>query len=370
VAALFLADDDAFPLIDEPTNHLDMAGRELLGRYLAAQDGYVLVSHDRHFLDLCCDHVLSINRSDERVNQGSYSDYRLQMSREEEHERHRRENLAREVRSLSAAARKKRGWSDKKEKQKRGAADKGHIGHMAARQMKKARLIEERRQRKLEEKQGLLKNAERERTVRLRPDTDSPELVLAVTDVAVGHDATPVLERVSFVLERGDRLALVGPNGCGKTTLLDAIVGARDVLAGTIHLPGHLSVARGHQLPPWSEGSLRDHLAAAGLEETLFRTTMGSLGVTGTIFDRPLETFSMGERKKVDLCRSFLSPVHLLVWDEPMNYIDLDSREDIEDVLLREEPTMLFVEHDRRFVERIATKVVELEASRPTDQPC
>ncbi len=78
------------------------------------------------------------------------------------------------------------------------------------------------------------------------------------------------------------------------------------------------------------------------------------------IFDRPLETFSMGERKKVDLCRSFLAPAHLLIWDEPMNYVDLASREDLEEVILREEPTMLFVEHDRRFVERIATDVVAL----------
>jgi lincosamide and streptogramin A transport system ATP-binding/permease protein len=87
---------------------------------------------------------------------------------------------------------------------------------------------------------------------------------------------------------------------------------------------------------------------------------MGAFGVWGVMFDRPLETFSQGERKKVDLCRSFLSPAHLLVWDEPMNYIDLASREQIEEVIADARPTMLFVEHDRRFVERMATRVVEM----------
>ena len=359
VAALFLA-ADAFPLIDEPTNHLDMDGRELLGRYLAGRDGYILVSHDRHFLDLCCDHVVSINRGDVRVNQGSFSEWQMQMEREEEHERHRSANLQREVRSLESAARQRRDWSHAKEKEKKGAPDKGFIGHQAARQMKKALATEERRDKKLDEKKDLLRNVEKERTVRLRADGKAPERVLSVTDVAVGFDGRPVLEGISFVLERGMRLALIGPNGCGKSTLLAAIAGERPVLAGSIHLPAHLTVVRGYQVPRWSAGLLRAHLAAEGIDETLFRTTMGSLGVGGDLFDRPLETFSMGERKKVDLCRSFLAPAHLLLWDEPMNYVDLASREDLEEVILREEPTMLFVEHDRRFVERIATDVFAL----------
>jgi len=359
IAALFLR-GDAFPLIDEPTNHLDMAGRETLGRYLASKGGYVLVSHDRHFLDLCCDHVVSLNRSDVRVNQGSFASWQEQMARDEEHERRRRDHLKREIKSLEDAARRRRSWSGRREKEKSGAYDKGWVGHMAARQMKRALASERRSREKLEEKKGLLGNVEKERRITLRGEERGPERVLTVNGVAVGFEGRAVLEGIAFSLDRGERLALLGPNGCGKTTLLDAIVGERDVFEGSIHLPGHLAVVRGYQRPRWAEGLLREHLASDGLDETLFRTTMGSLGVCGEIFDRPLETFSMGERKKVDLCRSFLHPAHLLVWDEPMNYVDLDSREDIEEVILREEPTLLFVEHDRRFVERIATKVIEL----------
>jgi lincosamide and streptogramin A transport system ATP-binding/permease protein len=161
-------------------------------------------------------------------------------------------------------------------------------------------------------------------------------------------------------LHRGDRIALIGPNGSGKTTLLRAISGEVTLTAGLIHLPRYLTAARAYQQPLWDGGLLRNHLRHLTMDETRFRNIMAAFGVTGEIFDRPLETFSQGELKKVDLCRSFLDPTHLLLWDEPMNYIDLMSREQIEAVVLKYEPTMLFVEHDRWFIDRIATGVVEL----------
>jgi len=359
IGALFLA-EGVFPLIDEPTNHLDLAGRERLGEYLATKPGYLLASHDRCFLDLCCDHVVAIERTEVRVTQGDFTAFKAQWEREQERERRSRERLEKEVRGLEAAARQRRSWSGRKEREKRGAFDKGRIGHLAAKQMKRAQEVERRRDRKLEEKKGLLKNYEKARTVRLRGEEKSPELVLSLEDVAVGRGPEPVLTGLSFRLERGERLALVGPNGCGKTTLLDAIAGELAPRAGTIHLPGFLTVVRAYQTPRWETGLLWGHLAADGIDETLFRTTMGQLGVEGDVFDRPLETFSLGERKKVDLCRSFLAPAHLLLWDEPVNYIDLASREELEEVILREQPTMVFVEHDRWFVDRVATQVLEL----------
>ncbi len=365
IVALFLK-EGAFPLIDEPTNHLDMEGRRLLAAYLARKRGFILVSHDRFFLDACTDHIVAINRSDVRVHRGDYSSWRTQAELEEEHDRRRNENLKREINALEHAARQRRTWSASREKDKheldRELADRGYIGHCAAKQMKRALHIEARIEGMIEEKKGLLKNIEGSRDLRLESGSGAPEIVLSVADASVEIEGRRVVDSLSCTIRRGERVALVGPNGSGKTTLLRAIAGALPLAGGLIHLPAHLSAVYAHQHPIWSIGSLREHLRDEGIDETKFRSIMGAFGVAGGIFDRPLETFSQGERKKVDLCRSFLCPAHLLIWDEPMNYIDLMSREQIETVVLANEPTMLFVEHDRRFVERVATRVIDIAA--------
>jgi len=350
----------AFPLIDEPTNHLDLEGRLLLADYLSDKDGFILVSHDRQFLDTAADHIVSLNKDDVRIHHGSYTAWKLQVDLEEEQERRRRDNLKREIKSLVDSARKRRGWSNKKEKEKIGTYDKGRIGHLAAKQMKRALSIEIRIQRMIDEKKSLMKNAEKERRLKLEKEKTTMSKMLSVEDLRIEFDGRLILDRVSLMLYKGDRVAVVGPNGCGKTTLLRAVAGELPPVSGFINLPRHLLVSRSYQTPLWNKGFLRDFIMREDIDETRIRTIMAAFGVTGDIFDRPLETFSQGERKKVDLCRSFLDPSHLLIWDEPLNYIDVTSREQIETVILESSPTILFVEHDQRFIDRIATGVVEL----------
>ena len=359
IAPLFLR-RDCFALIDEPTNHLDMEGRQALGEYLARQSGFLLVSHDRFFLDLCTDHILSLNRADIRVNQGSFSAWKAQMEREEETERRTQEKLKREIRALEQAARQRRLWSDHKEKSKIGAYDKGRVGHLAAKMMKKALTTERRIRDKLDRKKGLLANREKERILKLDDEEGGPEILLAMDGARVRLGERSLLDGLSLRVRRGDRLAVVGPNGSGKTTLLRALCGELPLAAGSLAVPAHIRLCRAHQIPLWQRGLLRNLLTEAGIEETRFRTLMASFGVEGEIFDRPLESFSEGQRKKVDLCRSFLAPAHLLLWDEPLNYLDLTSREQIEKVVLEYEPTLLFIEHDRYFTERVATDVIHL----------
>ncbi len=359
IAALFLQ-EGRFLLLDEPTDHLDMWGREQLGEYLADKPGFILVSHDRQLLNRCTDHVLAINLNDVELLQGNYATWKQEADRRLATEQQRDEKLKREIRKLKIAAGKRRVWSGRKEKEKTGAGDKGFIGHCAAKVMKRALVIENRIDAGIKEKQTLLQNVEKKRDLRFSSPGRSPELLLTVDKLSISFDGRAVISDFSMEVHRGERVALLGRNGSGKTTLFNAISGTVTTREGSIRFPAYLGLLRAFQQPLWQVGLLRQHLKAAGIEETRFRQILAVLGAEGVLCDRPLETFSQGELKKVDLCRSFISPAHLLLWDEPLNYIDVMSREQIEEVVLEFEPTLLFIEHDREFVERVATRVVEM----------
>jgi lincosamide and streptogramin A transport system ATP-binding/permease protein len=152
----------------------------------------------------------------------------------------------------------------------------------------------------------------------------------------------------------------VGGNGSGKTTLFDAICGRLQPLSGTLKMSAKAKISRSYQNVLWLTGYLRDKLDHNNLDETRFRQFMGVYGIAGDVFEQPMETFSQGQLKKIDLIRSMLEPADLLIWDEPMNYIDVLSREQIEESILMHEPTLLFSDHDLYFVENVATAVIEL----------
>lgn len=363
ITALFLK-KNSFPLIDEPTDHLDMNGRLILGEYLSQKRGFILASHDRNFLDLCIDHVLSINKSDVRINKGNYSQWKNNMDIEEEYELRKNENLRREIKSLENAAKKRRIWSNAKEKEIIGATtlkpNKGYISHKSAKLMKRALHIEARIDDKIEEKKSLLKNLEDKRKLKLNNKSKSSEILISVCNAGFKYESKIIFDNVTFDVKRGERVAILGNNGSGKTSLLKAILKEIELVEGNIYMPNFVKVSYSRQDPFWNIGMLRDHLKNSHIDETQFRNILGVMGAWGEIFDRPLETFSRGELKKVELCRSFINTGSLLIWDEPMNYLDVMSREQIENVILEYKPSMLFTEHDITFVENIATSSLSM----------
>jgi lincosamide and streptogramin A transport system ATP-binding/permease protein len=361
ITALFLR-SNAFPLIDEPTNHLDMKGRAMLGDYLSNKNGFIVVSHDRYFLDMCIDHILSINKNDIRLNKGNYSQWKYNMDIEEAFELRKRDNLEREIHQLEEAARKRRSWSFKKEKEIIGAPnnEKGFISHRAAKLMKRAIRIEDRVDKKLEEKKSLLKNYEKERNLKIDKSKGSHKVLLNVENVTLGYNEQFIINNFSMMLREGERIAVIGDNGCGKTTLLRAILGKLEVCDGIVKIPSHISYIYARQNPDWNTGNLLEYLKSEKIDVVKFRNIMSVMGIAGDVFDKPLESFSRGEKKKIELSRSFLEPYDFLIWDEPMNYLDISSREQIECVLLKYQPTMLFTEHDRKFIDRIATRIIQL----------
>jgi lincosamide and streptogramin A transport system ATP-binding/permease protein len=361
IAALFLA-PDTFALIDEPTNHLDLPGRERLAAYLTGKPGFLLASHDRVLLDACADHTVSIERSGVSVVRGGYSAWKHERNLREASERHRHETIEREVAQLRRAAVDRRAGAEAKERSKRGAGDKGFVGARAAKQMKRATEIERRVERRIEERSSLLRDWEKERSLALASPDQPVAVPLRVANVSLRLGDRVLIDRLSFELPRGGRLALIGPNGCGKTKLLDALTGVplpeRFSVEGTIALSPRAIITRSHQTPRWRRGFLRDHLRAERIDETWFRQILGALDVERDLFEHPLEKLSQGQLKKADLARSFLGARDLLVWDEPMNYLDVLTRERIEEAVLASTVTLLVVEHDRAFIDRVATEVI------------
>jgi lincosamide and streptogramin A transport system ATP-binding/permease protein len=332
----------------------------VLGDYLSSKSGFITASHDRHFLDLCTDHIMSINKSDVRINKGNYTQWKTNMDIEAEFEFRKNENLRREVTSLESAAKNRRKWAGEKEKEKIGAYDKGFIGRRAAKQMKRALQIEKRINEKLEQKKSLLKNAEDERPLKIHGTKASNDKLLSLSNVLFRIQGRTIIENFSLDVHKGDRIAIIGDNGSGKTSLLKIMMKELTPDSGIVYRPNHITVSYSRQNPLWERGLLRDLIRKENIDETKFRNIMGVMGAWGELFERPLETFSKGQIKKIELCRSFMNPADLFIWDEPLNNLDIYSREQLEAVILKFEPTMIFTEHDLTFVANTATSVVTL----------
>ncbi|MBQ8554792.1 MAG: ABC-F family ATP-binding cassette domain-containing protein [Clostridia bacterium] len=361
LAALF-ARDDAYPLIDEPTNHLDTHGRALVADYLRRKDGFLLVSHDRAFLNRCIDHVLSFNRSDVWVMQGNYDTWEARLNQQNAYEQGRNEVLRRDIRHLEESARRTAEWSNRVEATKIGshALDRGAIGAQAAAMMKKSMSTLRRRERAIEEKKSLLHNVEKVGELKLTVLRHPKDVLISVTDAKVVYGERTVCEGVTFTLRRGERLALAGPNGCGKSSILKALVGAGGSLVGDISIAPNLTISYVPQQTDDLSGSMAEFIGASGVDETLFKAILRNMDFTRDLFDRPIEQMSQGQKKKLLLARSLCQPAHLYVWDEPLNYIDVLSRVQLEGLLIDAEPTLLLVEHDAVFLERVCSRTLTL----------
>ena len=361
LAVLFLKENN-FLLIDEPTNHLDIRGRELVSRYLRGKKGYILVSHDRSFLDGCVDHILSINKADIQVTRGNFSTWWENKARQDAFEQAENDKLKKEISRLEQTAREKANWSDRVEATKIGmhAFDRGYIGHKAEKMMARSKAIAKRQNAAIEEKSKLLKNIERSDTLKIFQTPFHLKRLALLQQVSICYGEAPVCRDISFTIEQGDRIALRGANGSGKSSLIKLICGEEIPYTGTLRLGTGLTISLVQQDTSGLKGKLSDLAQNSGIDESLFLAMLAKLDVPKAQMEKDMSALSQGQKKKVLIARSLCEKAHLHIWDEPMNYIDIISRMQIEELLLEFKPTILFVEHDKTFCDNVATKIVEL----------
>lgn len=365
LAGLFLQSGN-FLLIDEPTNHLDANGRQIVSAYLRRKKGFILVSHDRAFLDGCVDHILSINKKNIEIQSGTFSSWLENYERQQMYETAQNERLQKDITRLTEAAKRTANWADKTEASKYGKADsglkqdRGYVGHKAAKLMKHAKVTEARQQQAIEQKSRLLQNAETTEKLKLFPLAHRSERLLACANLQAVYDGEPIGAPVRLELKRGERVAVNGKNGCGKTSLLRLVAGANIPHTGTLTLASGLIVSYVPQTVDGLTGSLSDFAIASRLDESLFKAMLRKLDFLATDFGCDIAALSQGQKKKILLAKSLCEQAHLYIWDEPLNYIDIYSRLQIEAMLNAAQPTMLFVEHDQAFRDAVATQVVEL----------
>ncbi|MGH3144736.1 MAG: ribosomal protection-like ABC-F family protein [Rubrobacter sp.] len=361
IARVLLQEHDLI-LFDEPTNHLDVAAREWLEERLTAMDAaYVVASHDRRFLDAVAAKVAHLDRGRLTLYAGDYTAFRNQLRQAEEDGWRGYEKSRKLAKKLQQQAQDYQRWSDAGEKKKQGAADKGFVSHKAAKLMKRS-LVARRRMEVAVESARTEKPFTKD-AIKIEFGSSRGRSLLRAEDLVVGYDqASPLTGRLSFDLSAGDRLAVLGPNGCGKTALLRTVLGETPPLDGGARLSPSTKVGYFDQDNRGVPSGLTalDFVLRTERDETLVRTVLGRMGVRRETVNKPVTKLSSGERAKVSLAGIILGDNNLLVLDEPTNYLDIETQDVLLDALADFPGGMLFVSHDRYFVEALATETLAL----------
>ena len=364
--AILFTREDGFLLIDEPTNHLDMHGRKIVSEYLKSKKGFLLISHDRDFLDGCINHVISINRNSIDVQSGNFTSWYENKLMKDHFEISKNEKLRKDIKRLKEAARQCQIWSDKIEKTKNGVKisgvkpDKGYIGHKSAKMMKRSKNLENRQNKAIEEKQNLLKDIETKESLLLHPLHHRKNPLISVSNLSSYYGEKQILSNVSFEIKQGDIVAIYGSNGSGKSTLIKILLGLNHEYTGEVNLASNLEISYIPQDISDLTGSLNEYIHKQDVDETLCKTILIKLDFSRELFEMDMKNYSDGQKKKVLIAVSLSKTALLFVWDEPLNYTDVISRIQIEEIIRETKPTLIFVEHDKRFVENVVNKIIQL----------
>lgn len=357
IIALFLR-KNAFVLLDEPTNHLDKEGKEAVLNYLSQKKGFILVSHDCELLDNVVDHIISINKSDISIEKGNYSTWLDNKNMTELYEFKTKERLEREIKDLERNSVMKRTWGNIANKEKAEFRTFGRSNDSrAAKFMRQAKASERNIQKNLEHKKSLLKNYETVSDLDINQNTLEDDALVTIIKLSFRYSNKLLFNNLTLQIRQGDRIWLKGNNGAGKTTLLKLISG--EINSEHVLYQDNIKIAQSYQEPLWQEG-LIDELIDDREFKYRFFDICKLLDIKVFTKDKPIETYSSGEKRKIDLARALASENDLLLMDEPLNYMDTYFKEQLEKAILEYKPTLVFVEHDESFGKNISNKIINL----------
>ena len=350
LARLLLEEPDLI-LLDEPTNHLDLQAIEWLEGFVKnAKSAVLVVSHDRYFLDAVSGSILELE--DGRINRftGNYSRYA-------EEKKARSEQLARKAKANA----ERRAQLERFVEKNRAKATK------AAQARSKQKLLD--RMEKIEDPKSKAKNVKMDLGGETRR---AGRVVMEMEGVRYAHDDAegPLLEDLDLVVERGERVALLGPNGTGKSTIMRLATGELRPSGGLVRLGNNVSPAyQDQQLARLDDRKtvLQEAMGATGLDAPEARDLLGAFLFSGGDVFKKVSALSGGERNRLSLAEIVVSGANLLLLDEPTNNLDIPAREALEEALLEYRGTIFFISHDRYFLRKLATRVVELGDKKLTN---
>lgn len=335
-------------LLDEPTNHLDIHSVEWLEGFLSSFSGaFIVISHDRYFLDKVTDKTIEIDCKKLRSYKGNYSEFLVKKEAEQKAITDKYENDLKEIERLEGIIEQQRRWN--REKNIKTAESKEKVVERI-----KAQLVPP-------------DSAHKRIRFDFTPKCVSGEDVLSVSNLSKSFGDKKIFDDISFEVKKGERVFLVGDNGCGKTTLLKILMGDYTQNSGSFKFGANLFTGYFDQVQEkldLSKTALEEVWSAfPAMTETNVRNALAAFLFRGDEVFRRLSDCSGGERARVALLKLMLGKYNFLLLDEPTNHLDAYSREELENTLLNYSGTMLIVSHDRYFINKLATCVLELTES-------
>ena len=306
------------------------------------------------------DHIISINNTDIEIQSGNYTTWKENYDRQVNFETKQNEKLNKSILKLEKASKETEVWSNKIEKSKIGADDKGYVGHQSARMMKKSKVLEQRMHNKIQEKKSLLNNVDIVENLKIIPLKNDKKSLIYCDKLAIKYNDKQIFNKISFEVCDGDRIAIKGKNGVGKSSILKLIMGDKIEYLGVFNRANDLKISYIEQTTENLKGSIKDFSIMHSVNESLLKSMLIKMGFSKDDFDKKLQNLCEGQKKKVLIAKSFSENANIYIWDEPLNYIDIITRTQIEDAILKYKPTLIFVEHDETFVNNIANKVINL----------